>query len=246
VSEFEGRTAIVTGSARGIGTEIARRLHAGGANVVVADLDEEGARRFAAELGERAVGVALDVREEESFETALAGAVARSGRVDILVNNAALTRPTSIWEITREEWDDVYATNARGTFFGCRVFGKHMRENGYGRIVNMASLGGQWGQSPNGLHYATSKSAIIGMTRVFAHQLAGDGVTVNAIAPAVIDGPNVRAVPAEVIDRLLAKIPAGRVGRPDEIAEVVAMLASDRVGYITGATIDVNGGAIMR
>jgi len=158
-----------------------------------------------------------------------------------------VTKATPIWEIDAAEWDEVLAVNLRGVFFGCRVAGAHMRENGYGRIVNLASVAGQWGRSVTGAHYAASKAGIVALTRMFAFQLAEAGVAVNAVAPGPIEGPQTRAMPPERIQAYVAaNVPMKRLGQPAEVAEVVSLLASDECSFVTGATIDVNGGAVMR
>ena len=164
------------------------------------------------------------------------------------VNNAAVTIARSFFEVDQSEWDDVIATNLRGTYFGCRVAGLHMRERGRGRgrIINLTSIAGQRGASVNGVHYAASKAGIVAITRFAASELAPFGVTVNAIAPAAIDGPSVAAVPAETIEAMVKTIPVGRLGRPEEIAALVAYLASDEAAFVTGATYDINGGMLMR
>ena len=186
------------------------------------------------------------MRAEESFRAAFAAAAAAFGPVNVLVNNAATTSASTVWEITAAEWDEVLAVNLRGTFFGCRVAGETMRDAG-GRIVNLASLAGQWGKSPTGAHYAASKAGIISVTRVFAQQLAPFGVTVNAVAPAAIDSPQVRAMPPDRIATYVEQtVPLGRLGAPDEIAETIAFVVSPGAAFMTGATIDVNGGALMR
>jgi 3-oxoacyl-[acyl-carrier protein] reductase len=236
------RTAVVTGAARGLGAAIARRLHDDGDRVVLADLDAEGTERVARELGERAEALEHDVRDLASWERLLAAA----GEVDVLVNNAARTELRSFWEIDVDEWDDVLATNLRGTYLGCRVVGAQMRDRGRGRIVNLASVAGQASRAVTGVHYATSKAAILALTRHAATELAGSGVTVNAVAPAAIDGPMVASVPPERIETMLKTIPVGRLGRPEEVAAAVAYLASDAAGFVTGATLDVNGGMLMR
>jgi 3-oxoacyl-[acyl-carrier protein] reductase len=240
----------VTGAARGIGAVIAQTLHGRGLNVVLADVDAEAVAESAQRLGldgALTLAVGLDVREETDFRRALATAVDRFGRVDVLVNNAALIPSTPFWEITREEWDEVFSVNLRGAYFGCRVLGEHMRDFGFGRIVNIASLAGQWGKSPTGVHYAASKAGLIGLTRVVATEFAPYGVTVNAVAPAAIDGSAVQAMPSKQIRSYVERtIPVGRLGEPAEVGELVAFLASDSAGFVTGATFDINGGALMR
>jgi 3-oxoacyl-[acyl-carrier protein] reductase len=243
VTGLEGRTALVTGAAQGIGHAIAERLAAECDRVFLGDVNVEGAERAAAEIGRGAEAIALDVRDESAFEAAFEAA----GRIDVLVNNAALTNATPIWEIDVAEWDDVLAVNLRGVFFGCRVAATHMRENGYGRIVNLASIAGQWGRSITGAHYAASKAGILALTRMFAFQLGETGVTVNAVAPGPIDSPQTRAMPPERIRAYVdANLPVKRLGQPSEVAEVVRLLASEECGFVTGATFDVNGGAVMR
>jgi 3-oxoacyl-[acyl-carrier protein] reductase len=236
-------TAIVTGAARGIGEAIARRLHNDGYRVVLADLDLEGAAQVATELGDRAKAVEHDVRELASWEGLLAGV---ADGVYALVNNAARTEFRSFWAIDVEEWDDVLATNLRGTYLGCRVVGAALRERGAGRIVNLASDAGQTPGGASGAHYAASKAGVVAVTRRAATELAPHGVTVNALAPAAIDGPLARSVFGDRLENELESIPVGRLGRPAEVAALVSFLLSDDAGYITGATLDVNGGAVMR
>jgi 3-oxoacyl-[acyl-carrier protein] reductase len=241
------RVAIVTGAARGLGEAIARRLHADGLRVVLADIDLEGAERVSGELGDGAVAVLHDIRELDSWHLLLDTARAEPGDdVHVLVNNAARTVVRSFWEIEPAEWDDVLATNLRGTYLGCRVVGAYLRDRGAGRIVNLASVAGQAGRAVTGVHYASSKAAIVALTRHAATELAPSGVTVNAVAPAAIDGPMVASVAPERIEAMLKRIPVGRLGRPEEVAALVSFLASDEAGFVTGATFDVNGGMLMR
>ena len=236
------RNTVVTGAARGLGAAIARRLHADGDRVFLADVDLAGVETLASQLGEGATAVEHDVRELASWERL----VERVGDVHVLVNNAARTEFRSFWEIDVAEWDDVLATNLRGTYLGCRVAGAGMRERRAGRIVNLASVVGQKGGSVTGVHYASSKAGFVALTRHAAVELAGSGVTVNAVAPAAIDGPMAAAAPPEKLAAMLATIPVGRLGRPEEVAAAVAYLASDAAGFVTGATLDVNGGMLMR
>ena len=239
-----GRVAFVTGAGQGLGAAIARGLAQAGARVAVADIDEANAQAVAAEVNGRALP--LDVRDEQAFGDRFAQAVAHFGAVDILVNNAARTPTTSLWDITPAEWDDVLAINLRGSFFGCRIAGRHMRERGAGRIVNLASLAGQQVSSATGVHYAASKAGLLALTRAFAQELAPHGVTVNALAPAAIDSPALAALPPERQQALKAGIPLGRFGRADEVAAAVVYLASPAAAFMTGATLDLNGGRFMR
>jgi 3-oxoacyl-[acyl-carrier protein] reductase len=236
-------SVIVTGSARGIGEAIARRLHADGYAVSLADIDLPGAERVAADLGDGARAVEHDVREPDSWERLLAGI---GDDVHALVNNAARTEFRSFFEIDLDEWDDVLATNLRGPYLGCRVVGARMRERGAGRIVNLASDAAFAASGASGVHYAASKAAVVALTRRAATELAPHGVTVNAIAPAAIDGPLAQGVLRDRMDEKLRAIPVGRLGRAEEVAALVSFLVSDEAGYITGATFDVNGGVLMR
>jgi 3-oxoacyl-[acyl-carrier protein] reductase len=245
----EQRVAVVTGAARGLGRAIAERLVADGYGVVYADLNAEGSRNAAVAVdptGASALAVELDVRELESVQACLEAAVERWGHVDAWVNNAAVTLARTFFEIDPSEWDDLIATNLRGTYFGCRVAGLHMRERGAGRIVNLSSIAGQRGASVNGVHYAASKAGILAITRFAASELAPFGVTVNALAPAAIKGPSVAAVPADQVAGMVRTIPVGRLGQPEEVAALVAFLVSDDAGFVTGATYDINGGMLMR
>ena len=235
------RVAIVTGAARGIGEAIARRLHADGHRVVLADIAD--AAPIATELGEGAAAFEHDVRDPASWERLLA---ALDGDAYALVNNAARTEFRSFWEIDVDEWDDVLATNARGTYLGCRVVGEALRDRGAGRIVNLASDAAFTASGASGVHYAASKAAVLALTRRAATELAPHGVTVNAIAPAAIDGPLAQSVLHDRLEEQLADIPVGRLGRPEEVAALVSFLVSDDAAYITGATLDINGGVLMR
>jgi 3-oxoacyl-[acyl-carrier protein] reductase len=233
--------AIVTGAARGIGEAIARRLHADGHRVVLADIADASA--LAVELGDRAEAVELDVRELASWERLL---MMVGGDVHALVNNAARTEFRPFWEVDLDEWDDVLATNVRGTYLGCRVVGAALRERGSGRIVNLASDAAFAASGASGPHYAASKAAVLAVTRRAATELAPYGVTVNAVAPAAIDSPLAREVLRDRLEQKVADIPVGRLGRADEVAALVSFLMSEDAGYITGATLDANGGVLMR
>lgn len=244
------QVAIVTGGARGLGAAIAARLHADGVRVALADLDADAAAAVAKELdpsGGTARAYALDVRQRSSFEELLADVLADWGGVQIVVNNAARTQATSPMRISTEEFQAVVGVNLTGTFHSCQVLGTHLADRGYGRIVNMGSLAGQNGGTATGAHYAASKGGIHTLTKVFARELAASGVTVNAVAPGPLDLPLVHAlVPAERMDSYLTTIPVQRLGSPEFVAQVVALLASPDAASVTGACWDVNGGLSMR
>lgn len=241
------RVAIVTGAARGLGEAIALRLHSDGHRVALTDIEAAGVRGVAGELGDGALGLEHDVRELESWQQTLDAVCETFGdEVHVLVNNAARTEFRSFWDIDLDEWDDVLATNLRGTYLGCRVVGGYLRARGAGRIVNLASDAAFAASGGSGAHYAASKAGVVAVTRRAATELAPHGVTVNAIAPAAIDGPLAQEVLRDRLAEKLADIPVGRLGRPEEVAALVSFLVSDGAGYITGATLDVNGGVLMR
>jgi 3-oxoacyl-[acyl-carrier protein] reductase len=209
---------------------------------VLADLNVEGAVRVAASLGGRARATECDVRSKDSLRRVLDDA----GDVEVMVNNAARTVSRPFWEIPQDEWDDVLAVNLRGVFFGCQLAGERMRERGRGRIINLASLAGQQGGTVAGAHYAASKAGIIVLTKIVAQELAPYGVTVNAIAPAAVRTPVMDDMPADRLEAVRRRIPVGRFGEAEEVGALAAFLASDDAAYITGATIDANGGLFMR
>ncbi len=242
-----GDVVLVTGGASGLGEAIVRALHAGGFRVAIGDIAVDAAATLADTLGDAALPVPLDVRDELSFETARDRIVAHWGSVQGIVNNAAATAARPVLEITAAEFDAVIAVNLRGTFLGSRIFGQHFKDAGYGRIVNIASLAAQNGGTATGAHYAASKGGIITLTKVFARDLAPFGVTANAISPGPIDSPMVRAiVPEERWDAFLSNIPAGRLGDARFVGDIVARLCARDAAFVTGATWDVNGGLYMR
>jgi 3-oxoacyl-[acyl-carrier protein] reductase len=246
--DLEDKIAVVTGSTRGLGEEMARRLFADGACVVVAGRNVERAHAIADELDpgrERALGLALDVASRESFTALVDTTMRRWGRIDILVNNAGTTATTPFLELDDAEWDDVLATNLRSVFIGLQLVGPIMRRQQYGRIINHASIAGQQGGTVTGPHYAAAKAGIIVLTKIVARELAAYGVTVNTIAPAAIAGPVMDELPVDA-SKLPQMIPVGRVGSASEVAAAVSFLASSEAGYITGATLDINGGLFMR
>lgn len=246
--DFGGRSVLVTGAGRGVGEEIARLFHASNAMVAVSDVDGEAARRVASALdgsGATAIALTLDVRCKEAFEDARDRISAAWGRTDIVVNNAGYAKRTAVQDITQQEFDDIVAINMRSVFLSCQVFSEHMRANGFGRIVNVTSLAGQNGGTVASAHYAAAKAGAIMLSKYFAQQLAGTGVTVNAISPGPISTAKGR-LSEEQVARIEKLVPIGRFAEASEMAAAVALLASDQGGFFVGATLDLNGGLFMR
>jgi len=243
--ELPGRVAIVTGAARGIGYAIAERLSKAGAQVMVADIAEDGASAAAERLREgvgKAAGVAADVTSPDEVGAMVERAIEAFGAVDILVNNAGITgRDAPLWETTDEDWEKVLGLNLTGVFYCCRAVVSHMRERGSGAIVNVASISGKEG-NPNMIPYSVSKAGVICLTKALAKEVIHDGVRVNAVAPGVIETPLLDQLQPEAIEYMRSKVPMGRMGSPEEVAAVVHFLASDAASFVTGQCYDVSGG----
>ncbi|WP_404863293.1 SDR family NAD(P)-dependent oxidoreductase [Georhizobium sp. MAB10] len=242
------RVALITGAAQGLGAAIAKALHGAGHRVIFADIDVAKVESVVAGLqSEDAAAVPIDVRDKPSIERAAAICEERFGPVEILVNNAALTRATDFFDLSIDEWDDLMAVNLRSHFLTAQVIAAGMMERGFGRIINMTSVAGQrGGPGVQGLHYATSKAGIIGATRYLAQLFAEGGVTVNAIAPGPIQTEQTALAPPDRVARVAAQVPLKRFGNPSEVGALAVYLASDAAGFVTGATIDINGGILMR
>lgn len=244
VGLLEGRSAIVTGAAQGIGLAIATTLVGHGARVTIADLDGDKAQAAAAAIGPAARGVACDVTSEESVAALVAGAVEVYGGLDVIVNNAGITRDASLKKMTLENFQAVIAVHLQGTWLGVRAASEVMREAKRGSIINISSMSGKVG-NPGQTNYSAAKAGIVGMTKAAAKELAHHGVRVNAIQPGLIRTPMTEAMSAEAYAATEATIPMRRAGEPEEIANVVAFLASDLSSYMTGAVLEVSGGRGM-
>lgn len=241
-SELSGRGAIVTGAASGIGLACARRLLAGGARVALLDRNGPAVTAAAAELGVGAIGIAADVTDSAQVEQAVARAESELGSVDILVCSAGIGGDSlRTVDVTDEEWRRVFAINCDGVFYCNRAAIPAMQRRGYGRIVNIASIAGKEG-NPMAAAYSASKAAVIGMTKSFGKDLVDTGILVNSVAPAVIRTPILEQMSREHVDYMIARIPLGRLGEVDEVAELVAYLASGRCSFATGACFDISGG----
>lgn len=240
--DLTGQTAIVTGAAMGIGEVIARRLTAAGARVAVADIDFDAASATAEKIGGRTFALALDVTKPSEVAAAVAKVVETAGSVEILVNNAGRAgKAAPIWEQSDEDWHRVMDININGPFYLCRAVLPHMRAQGYGRIVNIASIAGKEG-NPNMVAYSASKAALIGLTKSIAKEVATEGICVNSVTPAVIRTKILEQVTPAQVDYMVQRIPMKRTGEPEEVAAVVHFLASRDCSFVTGQCYDVSGG----
>jgi acetoacetyl-CoA reductase len=237
------RVAVVTGGTRGIGEAISVALKDAGHKVAANYAgNDEKAKDFTRRTGIKAFK--FDVGDFAACAAGIKQIEADLGPVDVLVNNAGITRDTTIHRMTFEQWNDVIQTNLGSCFNMCRAVIDGMRERGFGRVVNIGSINGQAGQYGQ-VNYAAAKSGIHGFTKALAQEGAAKGITVNAIAPGYIDTDMVRAVPPNVLEKIVAKVPVGRLGRADEIARGVLFLVADDAGFITGSTLSINGGQHM-
>jgi len=238
-----GRVALVTGGTRGIGYGIVERLKADGFQVAAGYAGNEAAAKACADQ----LGVMIvkgNVGEFEDCQRAVAEVEARLGPVDVLVNNAGITRDAMLHKMTPQQWNEVIFVNLASIFNMSRQVIEGMRERGYGRIINISSINGQKGQMGQ-TNYSAAKAGVIGFTKALAQETAAKGITVNCVAPGYIDTEMVSQVPQNVLDRIVAGIPVGRLGKAEEIAACVAFLAREDASFITGATLTVNGGQHM-
>jgi 3-oxoacyl-[acyl-carrier protein] reductase len=244
MGSLQGRIALVTGASQGIGRACALELAHAGATVVLAARNEIKLAEAVAEIegvGGQAVAIPLDIASEESIKTAAKAVIERFGKVEILVNNAGITRDALMIAMKRADWDDVLATNLTGAFLLTQALLRPMLKNRWGRIINISSVVGRTGQAGQ-VNYAASKAGLIGLTRSLAREVASRGITVNAVAPGYIETPMTAVLDEKQRTAMMAQIPLGRAGTDAEIAQSVAFLASDAAAYITGHVLYVNGG----
>ena len=238
---LDGQVAVVTGGGQGIGEGIVHRLHAAGARVAVLDLNQAAAETVARSVG--GIGLMCDVASAASVDNAIKEVRKQLGPVDILVNNAGITgRTVPLWQLDEGELDRVYAVNLKGTFLMCRTVIQEMMERRYGRIVNVASISGKEG-NPTMIPYSSTKAAVICLTKALAKEVVGKGdITVNSIAPAVIQTKMLDTVEPQTVAYMVSKIPMGRTGKIEEIAALVHYLASREASFTTAQCYDISGG----
>jgi NAD(P)-dependent dehydrogenase (short-subunit alcohol dehydrogenase family) len=240
--DFQGRHAVVTGGATGLGYAIAERLIQSGGSVSLWDRDDAAVRKAALALGAKAHSVTVDVSVHEQVQAAVQLTLQQSARIDALVNSAGITGPnTKLWEYPVQAWREVMEVNLNGVFYCCREVVPVMREAGYGRIVNIASVAGKDG-NPNASAYSASKSAVMGVTKSLGKELADTGVRVNCVTPAAVKTAIFDQMSEQHIQFMLSKIPMGRFGTPEEVAAMVAWLCTDECSFSTGAVFDLSGG----
>lgn len=238
---FAGRSAIITGGASGLGSATARRIVAEGGTVSLWDIDEGNLAAMKAETGASHT-VALDVSDPDAVAQAAAQTIAALGKVDILVNSAGITGATApVTEFPIDSWLKVMNINLNGLFYCCRAIGAHMVEQGYGRIVNVASVAGKEG-NPNASAYSASKAGVIGLTKSLGKEMATKGVIANALTPATFESPILEQLPDSQVEYMRSKIPMGRLGEVEESAAMICFMASEECSFTTAATFDTSGG----
>ena len=245
--ELAGQIAVITGSARGIGKTIAISLAEAGANIVISDLNVEEGKATVGEIeamGREAIWVQADVSKSNQANQLIESTLEKFGRLDILINNAGITRDNLLMRMSEDEWDSVIAVNLKGTYNCIRAATKIFMKQRTGRIINIASVVGQMGNAGQA-NYASSKAGVIGLTKSVAKELAGRNILVNAVAPGFIETAMTEKLPEKAKESLIQLIPLAKLGQPEDVAKVVLFLSSDRSSYITGQVINVDGGMVM-
>ena len=244
---LKGKVAIVTGAGQGIGAATARKFAREGAVVAICDLNADAVAQVESacrEAGAQANGYVLDVANRDAVVAMVADVIARHGRIDVLVNNAGITRDARLQKMTLQQFDDVIDVNLRAVFNATQIVADIMVEQGAGVVLNASSVVGIYGNYGQ-TNYAASKFGVIGFTKTWSRELGPKGVRVNAVAPGFVDTPILSTVPDAVLDKMRSQVPLGRRARPEEIANVYAFLASDEASYINGAVLEVSGGMTL-
>jgi NAD(P)-dependent dehydrogenase (short-subunit alcohol dehydrogenase family) len=246
---LKDKVAVISGAAgeRGIGFATAKTFADQGAKVVILDLDTDGAKAAAARLGAGHVGIGCNVADKASCDAAIAEALKVMGKIDILINNAGITQPVKVWDITETDWDRIQNVNLKGVLFLSQAVIPHMKERKQGSIACMSSVSAQRGGGIlGGAHYSAAKAGVLGLAKAMARELGADGIRVNCVTPGLIQTDiNAGKISDEKRVEILAGIPLNRLGVPQDVANIYLFLASDLSGYLTGNVIDVNGGMLI-
>ncbi|WP_246516452.1 SDR family NAD(P)-dependent oxidoreductase [Salicibibacter cibarius] len=242
--------AIITGAGQGLGQSIALEMLDEGKKVVFVDKSKQKLQKLDDDIDEdlknKTMFLTLDVRDKDAIHDAVQKIITKWGRIDILVNNAGIRKSTKVEDISLDEWESLISVNLTGSFLFAQAVINIMKEQQWGRIINISSFAGQYGPLTSGAHYASSKAGQLALTKILARELSQDGITVNAIAPAIIQSPEMEKLDEKELDEIIHNIPVGRIGEREEVSKLVSYLCSEISVYITGATFDINGGLLMR